>query len=572
MWNQSKIGTMTYGDNFDEMVYNFYENYLRERGIQRNLDELFEPNESSVLDPILMKNLVPVANRIYQAIINEENITISSDPDVDGITSTLCMYKFLLGYLPKEKITIIYHERSKGHGIQNQVDFLDKEWTDLLIVVDSSSSEESFDVIEDILLSGVEVVVIDHHECDGNHPTLLVNPNQKGCNYPNKDLSGVGVVFKVIEYISNEFLDDNYYLQFLDLVAVGLIGDVMSLASMENRWYISEGLRNIKDDGLKRILKSKSINERNVATDTVSFTLAPLINGVLRMDSIETVLYFFFHDFGDKNRYHIKVFRELEDINEKRREIQDELTERYRDCIVYNKEILIAIGDFKSTAFNGIVAQNLSEEFGKTAFVVRNKKGVCRGSFRGYGYDVRKHFSGCEAITTYGHPMAGGIKFNIEDLEVVKDYCNQTFVEGEIKVFDGEFDLYLDVEDMTIENAELMNKINFLTGRDFPKIVFRVDEVQIESRNVIGKGNTVKFISSNDSNMIDFLKFRTDETYFEHIDYLSEADFIGEFNLNSWYDFKNKKTIKTPQLFITDIIEKESWEDDFDDLFENFFD
>src|SRR5690606_39058043 len=179
-------------------------------------DRFLNPSEDELHSPYFMKNIEDASNRIIKAIHNNEKIIVSYDPDADGVTATTIMLKYLRNYT--ENVDYIYGERNDGHGIFEMITVKeldsveDKERqihnmansdkireADLLILIDSSSNDtRACKFISEKLET--EIIVLDHHEIEEENPyVLMVNPQQEDCTYPNKYLSGAGVVFKVLE-------------------------------------------------------------------------------------------------------------------------------------------------------------------------------------------------------------------------------------------------------------------------------------------------------------------------------------------------------------------------------------
>lgn len=217
------------------------------RGINDSYSFL-NPSKEDLNSPYLLKNIEEACNRIILAISKGERITVSYDADADGITSATIMRRYLSNYT--ENVGFIYNERNHGHGIneQTRLDFVkDKDFdengniidgykrnryernkenmdiisnTDLLILIDSSSNDSN--ACKTISEMGVDIIILDHHAIEReNKYALIVNPQQDGDKYPNKSISGAGVVFKVIE-VMEDTLDSVDIWQYNDLVAVGI--------------------------------------------------------------------------------------------------------------------------------------------------------------------------------------------------------------------------------------------------------------------------------------------------------------------------------------------------------------
>lgn len=228
------------------------------RGI-KNLDveRFLNPTKDELFDPYLIKNIEKASQRIIEAMTSGEKIVISYDADADGLTSGSIMIRYLKEYTDAENVDFIHNERNHGHGIheQTRLDFVyaddvdengeiindEKKCryqlnseniekikeADLLIIIDSSSNDaEACKRISEEF--GVEIIIIDHHSIDVDNPhVLMVNPQQEGDEYPNKFLSGAGVVFKTLQ-VMEDMLGDNGKVDpfnYMDLVAVGMYAD-----------------------------------------------------------------------------------------------------------------------------------------------------------------------------------------------------------------------------------------------------------------------------------------------------------------------------------------------------------
>src|SRR5690606_32187008 len=237
------------------------------RGI-KDVNRFLNPTKDEMFDPYLIKNIVEASEKILQYVKDGKRILLSYDADADGLTSTSIMYRYLKNYT--DNIDYIYNERNHGHGIheQTRLDFIyeddvdengeiineEKKYryemnkrnlekisqADLLIIIDSSSNdvEACKKLIDDF---GIEIIIIDHHAIEVENPhVLLVNPQQEGDEYPNKFLSGAGVVFKVLQVMEDILGDEGKVdpFDFMDLVAVGMYADVMRVDVYENRFMI----------------------------------------------------------------------------------------------------------------------------------------------------------------------------------------------------------------------------------------------------------------------------------------------------------------------------------------------
>ena len=536
------------------------------RGIT-DIDTFLSPNKESLHNPRLMKNIDKAGGRIVEAIKNNEKVAVSYDSDVDGITSGTIMVRYLSNYLTNEdSVRIIYGQRGWGTGIEVQLtksndedrnEIVEKNIEilkdiDLLIIVDSSSNDyEMCKKIKESL--GVDIIILDHHIVERNYkdnPAILVNPQQTGCEYPNKHLSGAGVVFKTIQVVEELLGADGIVdvWQYIDLVAVGLYADVMRVDVLENRYLILNGLRNVKNTGLVRILKGGKADFYRLNSDDIGFIIAPIINGVTRLNEIELAIQILLEDDDDVCK---KLRLKMHKLNEKRKDVQSKLAKEYSKFIDKEQKVLFIADEMSSKGFNGLVAQQLATEYNRPAIVGRLHNGVFSGSFRSYGgFKLKSFLNDFDGeLQALGHEGAGGIIIDEEYIANLMQYIDVFLPElDEIEPVIT-YDLEIDVDNIH-EYIEPIEKYNTLTGNGFPKIVVKVNNIMIEDRQVIGKNlNTVKFKTTE---KLELIKFRVDSEYADDVMIFDEINAVGVLVNNVWFNFKERKQIITPQIILDD--------------------
>lgn len=586
-WIKRKIPKTNY-EYYDED--SILEQIAKVRGIDpTKINDFLEPDESCLHNPLLMRNVDKASQRIVDAIIQNENIIVSADIDTDGITSTALTIRFLKehGKVDDNNIDYIYTQRDGGHGIYcqikdhykgnqpktelNELSKLNREKLkkcDLLIIVDSSSNDfEGLKFVKENYKC--DIIVLDHH--DFNLSTkkdveqlkkiedniLIVNPQHPECKYPNKSLSGVGVVYKVMTEVSNLLETQIGTLKcnmnhYHDLVAVGMIADMMSVVDNENRYLMVNGLRNFNNIGLRRIIKGAKGNPDYVTSTDVGYSIAPLINASARMGQIELALELLLTDKDTRKEGAMPLRLQMSKLNDARKELQEELTEYFKSKINADDKIIILIDDKRKShsGFNGLVAQNIAQEYQRPVFILSERQNMYSGSGRSYGNFKSKDFLEKSGLATgEGHQYAHGLDIPKENLEKLKEYIkdNMPVIEEPSILYDIELDF--DESDL-VEYISTIDKFNFLTGIGFPRLTFVVKNATVIDKNVIGsKNNTVKL---NLDNGWDAIKFGVNEKYGEELGMFSEIDIVGNITMNYWYNFKTKESIATPQILIDD--------------------
>lgn len=530
------------------------------RGI-KDVDSFLSPTADELHDPYLMKNIEDASNRIIRAIASGENILVSYDPDADGLTATSTKIRYLKNYT--DKVDFIYGERNDGHGIAEmiKVEGVDEEVRlernkdnlekikdcDLLILIDSSSNDtDACRYISEEL--GKEIIILDHHGIERENPyVLMVNPQQEGCLYPNKFLSGAGVVFKVMQ-VMEDTLGQVDPFDYIDLVAVGMYADIMRVDVLENRYLIMHGLRNMKNTGLVRILKGGKADLFKLDCNSIGFTIAPLLNGTARMDNIKLAIDIL---LSDDDTVCKKLRLQMSKLNDKRKEIQKGLVEAYSKRVNLDQKVLVVLDDKSSKGFNGIIAQQLSDRFKRPVIVGRLHKGVASGSFRSYGKFKLKsflqEFNDFGEIEALGHEQAGGIVIAEEHLENLNKYIERCLPELDEKGETVIYDLEIPVEDIP-EYIKPIERFNLLTGNGFYKIIVKVTGITVEEPKCIGKTMETIKISTYDD--MELIKFRVDEHYASELGHFDTIDVVGVLSMNEFYNFGLKQKICTPQVMI----------------------
>ena len=225
-------------------------------------------------------------NLLMKHIKNHSKILIIVDPDCDGYTSAALFYLYIKRCYAEYKPQLNYiMPIDKKHGLEQHIDiFLEKHICDLIICPDSSSNDYEFHkILKD---TGYDILVIDHHESEKYSEDAIVINNQLSGRYSNKALSGVGVVYKFFEYCEMKEQRKNISLEYVDLVALGQISDMMNMNTIENRFICDYGLTHIKNPFFQALIDKQSYSIGDKLTQIgVAFYITPLINALIRVGS-----------------------------------------------------------------------------------------------------------------------------------------------------------------------------------------------------------------------------------------------------------------------------------------------
>lgn len=494
-------------------------------------------------------NIDAIVERIIRAIKNKEKIVIFSDPDFDGITSYTILYKYLSNFT--DKIVGVTSERSEGHGSKNAVNQVPND-TNLYIAVDSSSND-----IEEMMFlqsKGIDCLIIDHHTITTDNPyALIVNPQQKGCMYPNKNASGGLLVWKVCNVL-DDYMNTNFASEYSDIAGLSLAADMMSMIELENRYYFKNALDKVEHAGIKALLKAMNIDTSNLYANDFIYRVSPAVTAATRADKIDVAI-----EFMMCNRESPEIpglVKELVRLNEQRKVIQAEALERLKPLINLNDKVIIVYDSSIGKGYNGLVAQELSKKYNRPSIVLGDgeDENEYAGSYRGLdSFPVMDLLSDCQYTTfAAGHPGAGGTGVRIENLENLRHELNKKLSNVE---FDDTqyYDLELHVDEIDEKLIKYIAEFYRVTGMGFKEGKFLVKGLFIEDKKLLGKTKNTVMI---DCGRLKLMKFKTDKEFYDNVLVFSEIEAIGSLNVNEFWRYNNLKRRreleKTNQLLIED--------------------
>lgn len=515
---------------------------LKIRGLYEDKDTFLNPSLSNISSPWELSNMSDAVDRIVDAIKCNLRIGIYADCDTDGVTSLAIMYKYLLNF--DVSPIVLYHQRDKGHSMI--VENIPKD-LDLLIVVDSSTN----DVKECKDLSdNMEIIILDHHPSTVLNPfAIIVNPQ---CNdYKNKALSGAGVVYQTCRAIDDQ-LKTSFADNYLDLCAVGMLGDMMEVTSPESRAIMHFGLLKIQkdcDNSLKFILKFLK-KENKPDSTSISFYVVPFINSIIRLGKIENIIDILISNDEKTIKGLLKI---CGGMNEERKDLQARIVNQIESNIdLSNKIIILDVSDFDvKTTLNGLVANNIAQKYQKPTLIVSmdNETNTLKGSGRNYGndFDLKTLLLNSKLFSIVaGHESAFGVEFLKSDTENIYKYVNSE-LENISQDYIIEYDIQIDSKDIRWDILNDIQKLSFVTGQGFPNPLFVVENLSVDNFKIM-KDIHVKFTSDD----LDCVKFNISE---EEVNEISESmfvDVVGSLGINAWYNFGTRKMITNKQILIKD--------------------
>ena len=378
----------------------------------------FRPQLSALHSPWLMKDMEKAVNRILQAFSNKEKILVFGDYDVDGTTSVALMYQFLQTVYDHYLLDFyIPHRYREGYGISKAgIDFAAQNGFSLIISLDCGI--KSVDLIAYAKTLGINFIVCDHHLPDPEVPdaVAILNPKQKDCLYPYKELCGCGVGFKLITALAEQLgIHLNEVYNYLDLVATAIAADIVPITG-ENRILAYFGLKKINENpclGIKALIQLSGLQTTLHITNVV-FVIAPRVNAAGRMDDARKAVQLFI----EKDFTKARAFAEMLHADNSDRKVADSsITEEALALIELDELLLLR----KSTVVFkphwhkgvvGIVASRLIEKYYRPTIVLTQSGDLVAGSARSvHGFNLYEAIHACrEHLVGYGgHFAAAGM-------------------------------------------------------------------------------------------------------------------------------------------------------------------
>lgn len=411
---------------------------LIQRGIHTSEEarRFLYPTLENLHDPFLFEGMEIAVKRIVEAVKKRQKILIYGDYDVDGITSTFLLFKFLK-FMGADVEYYIPHRIRDGYGLQAaQMHEAKKRGVELLLSVDNGTT--AFDEVDLIRELGMEIIVTDHHKCNGEklpNALALLNPKAPNSSYPFKHLCGAGVAFKLALALSESFSPARKMSQeFSDLLvdamalaAMGTISDVVPLLG-ENRVLIKFGLPALEDSkspGLGAILEVVGLREKTLKISDISFKVAPLINAAGRLGDAGICLQLL-ETHSSTEAYQLS--QDLSKQNLKRREMCREIYLQAREQIESNHMDDDPIWVLDSADWHsgliGVVAAQLVNRFHRPAVLIAHHDNVGKGSARSiFEFSIFQAIksAGHHLVRYGGHKQAAGFEVEVDNIPAFRE-------------------------------------------------------------------------------------------------------------------------------------------------------
>lgn len=495
----------------------------------RNIDNWKEyinlsKSQSSAYSRLLnIKEAVELFDKHFQ---NNSPIGILSDCDVDGQCSAALMYKYIKSLDENYDVRVYVHKKNKSHGLSDR----DFEIGDikLLLVPDAGTN----DIEEHCILNenGVSCICLDHHHAStdiSKSPAVIVN-NQTSPWYNNKDCCGASIALEFCRALDEYYWED-ISDNFLDLVAVANVCDIMNLTNFETRAIVNEGLNKINNKMLKQIIKTQDFSMKGeINPHTVGFYVGPLVNSFIRLATYEErqLLIKAFCEIEDETFLYTKrgedfpieenIYEHVVRLMQSYKGKQDRMRKKAQPQLVamgndVDKVAIIDATGIIDTGLTGVVAIKVAEDLNSPTLLLQKRDDeTYGGSGRNFDNspieDFRALVESCPYVSfAQGHSSAFGVSIPSKNVELARRWFNEQLANVSMdKVYLVDF--VLDADDLSVELIDEIDKYNWLwgTGIKEPKIAVENITIQRSDIHVQGKNfNSVSFIY-NDIKYVQF--------------------------------------------------------------------
>lgn len=483
----------------------------------KTLEEIHEylyaklPN---LFDPDLFPDMDKAVERILAAIDKKEAILVYGDNDVDGMTAATLLTEFLRTVGAKVFFDIPNRASLKKSLIGDALEYALEHSCKLLITVDCGITAAK--EIEEVVQKGIDVIVTDHHEPTSRIPHCIATLNSKLINstYPNRELTGVGVAFKLAHAITNQLIENEEISpnkidlkNYLDLVALGTIADMGALKG-ENRILVRYGLkqmRKMKRVGLAKLFQISEMQQGDLSPVDIASKVAPRLNSLGRIaDPIKGVELLLIKDSSDAER----LAKELDLHNIERQKIEREATDDIEGLIFQHPEILadkaiILSSEKWHPGIIPIISARIAKQYSRPTLIISIEQGIGKGSIRTIPefplLSILKQNADL-LINFGGHDYAAGLTIKEENIPLFK----RRFLEAADKALkeqDVVAKLHLDAKinfsELTFDFMESLNLLEPF-GNENPSPILYCDAMQIWPPKVVGKYHLKLFLEQGD--------------------------------------------------------------------------
>ena len=515
----------------------------------------FRPELTDLYDPWLMKDMDKAVERIIHATRNKEKILVFGDYDVDGTTAVACMYRFLKK-IHSDVDFYIPHRYREGYGVSKAgIDHAKENGFTLIISLDCGI--KSVDLISYAKQLGIDFIVCDHHLPDEELPPAIaiLNPKQKNCNYPYKELCGCGVGFKLISALAPQLdLTDEDVYEGLDLVATAIAADIVPMTG-ENRILAFYGLKKANENpnnGIKALGFLSGL-KTELHINNLVFIIAPRVNAAGRMDDARKAVEMFIAETYDEALHFAEM---LHSDNTDRKEADGNITGEALTLITENGEWLqrkstVVYKSHWHKGVVGIVASRLIEHHYRPTIVLTQSGEFAAGSARSVpGFNLYEAVHACrEHLIGYGgHFAAAGLTLEIDKIDAFRNKFEEIVsatIHPELLIPEIVIDAEINFSDIQWSFYNILQQMEPF-GPENLRPVFLVKKAWNTSYSKIVKEEHIKFSLKQNSTVFTGIGFKMADKF--HLLQLNKPlDVVFKIDENEW------NGNKTLQLRVIDL-------------------
>ena len=416
------------------------EDILKLKGI-KDINSFLNPTIKNTESELLFDNIEKARDVFVKHIENKSIIDLLVDCDVDGFTSASNIYQYTKQINPNIEIRCFIH-KGKAHGLYEFVDVMCEDDSKLVIIPDAGSGDSK--ECEKLIKSGKDVIILDHHSIDAsNNPAIVVN-NQLSNKVTDKAMTGVGITYKFTKLL-DKYYGVNYADDYLDLVALGMVGDRADVVNLQTRYLILKGLEQIRNKVNKNKLISVLVDAQmysmnnKITINGIGFYVCPLMNSMIRLGEYEDKCYMFEALCNSDKMLDRKVrgkgvvnmtiqeyvLKACQSSNRKQKKITEDsaaaLSEEIKQFNLNKLPILVCNAkDNVDSNSTGLIANRLADQYQRPCLLMRRKGDVCRGSGRGSDKcEILNFNQWCKDTGLFnkveGHPNAFGCEIYFEN-------------------------------------------------------------------------------------------------------------------------------------------------------------
>lgn len=449
-----------------------------------------------LLDPFLMTDMDKAAGRVGLAMSRGEKIAVFGDYDVDGITATCLLTDFLRRH-GADVVSYIPGRLEEGYGL-NPIAIHQLHAEDVKLIVTVDCGITAVNEAELCKQLGIDLVITDHHECKQTLPAAVavVDPHRCDGGYPHKNLSGVGMAFKLASALCGS--QETVLEEYADMVCLGTVADVMPLQG-ENRVFVARGLESLahtKRPGIAALMAECGCAPETVSASSIGFMLAPRINAAGRMGQIDLAVELFLTDDPDKAA---EAARGLCELNRQRQAVESEIYRQAVSMLPMGKppEAIVLADESWHQGVVGIVASRIAEEYACPTFLICLDGEHGKASSRSHGgFNLFASLSALSPLLeSYGgHELAAGFTISRANIpEFRRQICALAaqYYTDDVPRTVLDVDCAVSPELLTLHNVDSLQMLE-PCGNGCPKPVLMMKNLTIDRISMVGGGRHMR--------------------------------------------------------------------------------